>query len=149
MTTHQDEKRSGAAKTWQRRLPAIAIVAVGLAIGILPRLQARSEVQQQTQSLAIPTVSVAYPQASPAVDHIDLPAAVQPYQDVPIFARTTGYVAHWYADIGTQVKEGELLAVIDTPEVDAQFEQAEAAAKSAMNLRQKQPANSHVRAMPR
>jgi membrane fusion protein, multidrug efflux system len=138
MTTHQDEKPSGAAKTsgagktWRRRLPAIAIVAVGLAIGIYPRIQARSQVQQQTQSLAISTVSVAYPQASPAIDHIDLPAAVQPYQDVPIFARTTGYVAHWYADIGTQVKEGELLAVIDTPEVDAQFEQAVAASKSAL-----------------
>jgi membrane fusion protein (multidrug efflux system) len=132
MTTHQDEKPSGAAKAWQRRLPAIAIVAAGLAIGILPRIQARSEVRQQTQALAIPTVSVAYPQASPAADHIDLPAAVQPYQDVPIFARTTGYVAHWYADIGTQVKEGELLAVIDTPEIDAQLEQAKAAAASAL-----------------
>src|SRR6202022_1278407 len=132
MTTHQDDKRSGAAKTWQRRLPAIAIVAAGLAIGILPRIQARSEVRQQTQALAIPTVSVAYPQASPVADHIDLPAAVQPYQDVPIFARTTGYVAHWYADIGTQVKAGELLAVIDTPEVDAQLEQAKATAASAL-----------------
>jgi membrane fusion protein, multidrug efflux system len=132
MTTHQDNNSPGAAKTWRRRLPAIAIVAAGLAIGILPRIQARSEVQQQTQSLAIPTVSVAYPQPSPAVDHIDLPAAVQPYQDVPIFARTTGYVAHWYADIGTPVKEGELLAVIDTPEIDAQLQQAKGAAASAL-----------------
>jgi membrane fusion protein (multidrug efflux system) len=132
MTTHQDEKPSRAAKTWQRRLPAIAIVAAGLAIGILPRIQARSEVRQQTQALAIPTVSVAYPQASPTADHIDLPAAVQAYEDVPIFARTTGYVAHWYADIGTHVKAGELLAVIDTPEIDAQLEQAKATAGSAL-----------------
>jgi RND family efflux transporter MFP subunit len=132
MTTHQDEKPSRAAKTWQRRLPAIAIVAAGLAIGILPRIQARSEVRQQTQALAIPTVSVAFPQASPTADHIDLPAAVQAYEDVPIFARTTGYVAHWYADIGTHVKAGELLAVIDTPEIDAQLEQAKATAGSAL-----------------
>jgi RND family efflux transporter MFP subunit len=123
---------TSAATTWRKRLPAIAIVAAALAIGILPRIQARSEVRQQTQALAIPTVSVAYPQASPTVDHIDLPAAVQPYQDVPIFARTTGYVAHWYADIGTHVKEGQLLAVIDTPEVDAQLEQAKATAASAV-----------------
>jgi RND family efflux transporter MFP subunit len=132
MTTHQDEKRSGTAKTWRRRLPAIAIVVAGLAIGILPRIQARSDVRQQTQALAIPTVSVVYPQPSPSADHIDLPAAVQPYQDVPIFARTTGYVAHWYADIGTQVTAGALLAVIDTPEVDAQLEQAKATAASAL-----------------
>jgi RND family efflux transporter MFP subunit len=132
MTTHQDNNSVGAARTWRRRLPAIAIVAAGLAIGILPRIQARSEVRQQTQSLAIPTVSVAYPQPSPAADHIDLPAAIQPYQDVPIFARTTGYIAHWYADIGTPVKEGELLAIIDTPEIDAQLQQAKGAAASAL-----------------
>ena len=132
MTTNQEEQLSVAARTWRKRLPAIAIVAAALAIGILPRLQARSEVRQQTQALSVPTVSVAYPQRSPAVDHIDLPAAIQAYQDVPIFARISGYVAHWYADIGTQVKEGQLLAIIDAPEVDAQLEQAKAAAASAL-----------------
>jgi RND family efflux transporter MFP subunit len=133
MNTHDEAKRSGAAKTWKRRLPAIAIVAAGLAIGIYPHLQARSALRQQTQSLAIPTVSVAYPQPSPGVQHIDLPAAVQAYQDVPIFARTNGYVGHWYVDIGTPVTAGQLLAVIDAPEVDAQLEQARGAAASALS----------------
>jgi len=95
MTTPNDAEHSRAAKTWQRRLPAVAIVAAALAIGIWPHIEARSALQQQTQSLAIPTVSVAYPQTSPTTQPIDLPAAVQPYQDVPIFARTNGYVAHW------------------------------------------------------
>jgi RND family efflux transporter MFP subunit len=131
MNTHDEAKRPGANRTWQRRLPAVAIVAAGLAIGIFPHIEARSALQQQTQSLAIPTVSVAYPQPSPGARQIDLPAAVQSYQDVPIFARTNGYVAHWYADIGTPVSAGELLAVIDAPEVDAQLEQAKAAAASA------------------
>jgi membrane fusion protein (multidrug efflux system) len=132
MTTPNDADCSRTAKTWQRRLPAVAIVAAALAIGIWPHIQARSALEQQTQSLAIPTVSVAYPQPSPAAERIDLPAAVQPYQDVPIFARTNGYVAHWYADIGAAVTAGQLLAVIDAPEVDAQLEQANAAAASAL-----------------
>jgi membrane fusion protein (multidrug efflux system) len=132
MTTHLDTKRPAPAGRPFRRLLAVAVVAAALGIGILPRLAARSSLRQQTQSLAIPTVSVAYPQASPAVEHVDLPATIQAYQDVSIFARTDGYVAHWYADIGTHVTAGQLLAVLEAPEVDAQLEQAKAAAASAL-----------------
>jgi membrane fusion protein (multidrug efflux system) len=132
MMTNHDAQQPRTATTWWRRLLPGAVVAVALAAGILPRIEGRSALKQQAQSLAIPTVSVAYPQTSPAVERIDLPADVQPYQDVPIFARTNGYVAHWYADIGTKVSAGQLLAVIEAPEVDAQLEQAKAAAASAL-----------------
>jgi len=65
------------------------------------------------------------------VQRIELPADVQPYQEASIYARTNGYLAHWYKDIGTQVPAGELLAYIETPEVDAELEQARAAEHTA------------------
>ena len=55
-----------------------------------------------------------------------LPAEVRPYVEAPIYDRAIGYVTHWYVDIGAQVKTGELLAVIDTPEVDQELEAAKA-----------------------
>jgi len=101
-----------------------ALLALGL--GVLPRLEARAALRAQTASFSIPVVSVVRPKAAPALQRIELPADVQPYQEASIFARTNGYLAHWYKDIGTQVPAGELLATIETPEVDAQLEQARA-----------------------
>ena len=131
MTTNNDSKHSPAMKVRWPRIVAGGVMAA-LAIGLYPHLQARSALQEQTQSLAIPTVSVTYPQPSPAAHQIDLPADVQAFQEVPIFARMNGYVVHWYADIGTHVTEHQLLAVIEAPEVDAQLDQAKAAAASAL-----------------
>lgn len=132
MTTNHDTRPSPGAKVRWPRIVAGGVIVAALATGLLPHLEARSALQEQTQSLAIPTVSVSYPQPSPAAHQIDLPADVQAFQEVPIFARINGYVAHWYADIGTHVSEHQLLAVIEAPEVDAQLEQAKAAAASAL-----------------
>jgi RND family efflux transporter MFP subunit len=89
-------------------------------------------VHEQTQSLAIPTVSVVNPEVLPLARPIDLPADVQPYQNVAINARISGYVGKWFADIGTHVVAGQPLAVIEAPEVDAQLAQAKADAASAL-----------------
>jgi RND family efflux transporter MFP subunit len=78
-------------------------------------------------------VSVVNPQASPIAQPIILPADVQPYQNVAIFARASGYIAKWNFDIGAQVTAGQLLAVIDAPEVDAQLAQAKADAATALS----------------
>jgi len=109
-----------------RRLMPLALLLLALGVGILPRLKAHAALRTQTQSFSIPVVSVVHPKATPAVQRIELPADVQAYEEASIYARTNGYLAHWYKDIGTQVPAGELLATIETPEVDAQLEQAHA-----------------------
>ena len=113
-------------KTRLLRLTPLALVLLALGVAIAPRLTARTALRTQTESFSTPVVSVVHPQAAPALQRVELPADVQAYQEASIFARTNGYLAHWYKDIGTQVPAGELLAYIETPEVDAQLEQAHA-----------------------
>jgi len=104
----------------------LVIVAVVVAAGIVPRLRTRAEVREETQSMAIPDVAVVVPQRSAPSDELILPANIQAYTDAPIYARTNGYLKKWYADIGAHVKEAQLLAEIDTPEIDQQLQQAQA-----------------------
>jgi membrane fusion protein (multidrug efflux system) len=121
-----DPKVTLSLKTRLLRLTPFALVLLALGVGILPRLKAHAALRTQTESFSTPVVSVVQPKAAAAVQRIELPADVQAYQEASIFARTNGYLAHWYKDIGTQVPAGELLAYIETPEVDAQLEQARA-----------------------
>jgi RND family efflux transporter MFP subunit len=105
---------------------ALALVAVGaaFALGALPRLRERSTVRKETEELAIPTVSVIHPERATPEQEIVLPGSVVAYGDTPIFARSNGYVRRWYVDLGARVKQGQLLALIETPEVDQQVQQA-------------------------
>jgi RND family efflux transporter MFP subunit len=104
-----------------------AMLAVGVAAsGIESRNHAEAELAQATDAEAIPTVAVAIAAAGPAVEEIVLPGTVQAEYDTPIYARTSGYLKRWYTDIGTPVKAGDLLAEIDSPEVDQQLQQARA-----------------------
>lgn len=114
-------------------LAAIA-VCVALAIGGVPRLLARNQVAHQTAALSRPTVSVVTPTRAPAQQMLVLPGDIQAYQRAGIYARTSGYLKRWYADIGTHVTRGQLLAEIEAPEVDAQLDQARSdAAMAAAN----------------
>ena len=90
------------------------------------RLTERGALAKETERLAIPTVGVTKPGSEPAADQLVLPAQLQPYVDSPIFARTNGYLLRWTKDIGSRVTKGELLAEIDTPEVDQELMQAKA-----------------------
>jgi len=119
-------------KTWSLRLLPVAVLLVALIVAIVPRVRDRAAVRAQTQALAIPTVAVVNPELLSTAQPIDLPADVQPYQDVAIYARISGYVGKWFSDIGTQVSAGQLLAVIEAPEVDAQLDQAKADAATAL-----------------
>jgi RND family efflux transporter MFP subunit len=104
-----------------------AVLAVGAAAwGIWSRRHAEAELAQTTDAAAIPTVEVAIAAAGPAEEKIVLPGTVEAEYDTPIYARTSGYVKRWYRDIGTRVKAGDLLAEIDSPEVDQQLQQARA-----------------------
>ncbi len=105
----------------------VLVVAVVIAVlGIVPRLRARSKLQQQTDALAAPNVVVAKPQMGAPSQEVVLPGNIQAYIDSGIYARTDGYLKKWYFDIGAHVKKGQLLAVIESPEVDQQLAQAKA-----------------------
>jgi len=103
-----------------------AIAAALLVIGIVPRLHAGTALTSQAAAQHALSVSVIKPRSAPAVQELLLPGSVMPYADASIYARTSGYLEHWYADIGARVKTGQTLAVIQTPELDAQLSQARA-----------------------
>jgi RND family efflux transporter MFP subunit len=110
---------------WIAVLAFVAVVAL-IVSGILPRIQARNTLAKETKEMAIPTVALVHPQRSAPSNELVLPANVQAYIDAPIYARTNGYLKKWYADIGARVTAGELLAEIETPEVDQQLRQTRA-----------------------
>jgi RND family efflux transporter MFP subunit len=119
------------AKAALRRLSRFALYLLVAAViiagwGIFTRMQTRAALKQDAQAAAVPTVIVTLPRHSDVGDELVLPGDVQAFTDAPIYARTNGYLKHWYADIGKHVKAGELLAEIETPEVDAQYRQAKA-----------------------
>jgi RND family efflux transporter MFP subunit len=105
---------------------AIFLVFAGVLIsGILERIHTNASLRTETAHLAVPTVSVVAPKRAAPSQEIVLPGNVQPFITSPVFARTNGYLEHWYFDIGAHVKKGQLLAVISSPEVDQQLQQAQ------------------------
>jgi RND family efflux transporter MFP subunit len=106
----------------------LLVIVAGVVIyrGIYTRVRAAAEVKVETRELAVPSVSVARPKRGAPQQEIILPGSVQAFIEAPIYARTTGYLKRWYVDIGGRVKDGQLLAEIDTPELDQQLQQARA-----------------------
>jgi RND family efflux transporter MFP subunit len=111
----------------------IVILCVGFAIfeGIHSRVEAKADLHQVALNSAIPFVNVVYPKGGAEAEEIQLPGNTEAFTDTPIYARTNGYVKQWYVDIGARVKEGQLLAVIETPELDQQLRQARADLENA------------------
>jgi RND family efflux transporter MFP subunit len=105
---------------------ALLILFLGIYLGIRERVDAETGLSRATEESAIPTVNVTHPDSGAPNEEIVLPGNVQAYTDTPIYARTSGYLRRWTADIGAHVKQGDLLAEIDTPEVDEQLRQARA-----------------------
>jgi RND family efflux transporter MFP subunit len=105
------------------------IVVVLLLVGGFTLFERKSQFKtlaSETEKMAVPSVQVIHPTVAPGQEDLVLPSTTQAYVESPIYARTSGYLQHWYHDIGTRVKKGELLADIDTPEVDQQLSQARA-----------------------
>jgi RND family efflux transporter MFP subunit len=128
-----EETRSQAAprrvRFWAVLLVfSIIAFALGSVIlsGIRSRMAANNSLKEATQKSAALTVHVVYPKRQAPVQEITLPGNVQAYTETPIYARTNGYLKKWYFDLGAHVKEGDLLAKIETPEVDQQLQQARA-----------------------
>src|SRR5580698_8564372 len=108
-------------------IAALLIVAVVIVIaGIVPRLRARTTLKDQTDALAAPSVIANPPVQGKVGQEVILPANIYAYSDASLFARTDGYLSKWYFDIGAHVRQGQLLAIISSPEVDKQLLQARA-----------------------
>ena len=103
---------------------ALILVATLLVSGIWSRVRARRSLNAETAQVALTAVSVVQPKPATPAQEIILPGNVQPFITSPIYSRTNGYLKKWYFDIGAHVKQGQLLAVIETPEVDQQLQQA-------------------------
>jgi len=121
----------GKATSSPVRLSRVAIVVavlvvIGFLVGFIPRWRQNSAVHAETVDLAMSSVAVVSPKTTPVAAGLTLPAEVKAELDAPIFARTSGYLKRWLVDIGARVEAGQLLAEIDTPELDQQLEQARA-----------------------
>ena len=117
-----------------------AVLLVLITAGVVTFLNRKSETDalaKETEAVSVPTVAVVQPQAEPGNDELVLPGNLQAFIESPIFARTNGYLLRWYKDMGSKVEKGELLAAIDTPEVDQELSQARASReqfKAALGL---------------
>ena len=124
----------------QRWLMPVTLSVVALAVlvfGIRSRLNADASLRTVTAQMAVPSVSVARPKPATPAQEIVLPGNMQPFISSPVYARTDGYLKRWYFDIGAHVKAGQLLATIQSPEVDEQLSQAQstlATAQANLNL---------------
>jgi RND family efflux transporter MFP subunit len=136
-TPQEAKRRSAKLGTYVISAALLVIFIVVIGFGVISRRKAEADLKQSTAAAAIPTVNVVYPKAGAPNNEIVLPGNTQAFTDAPIFARTNGYVKSWHVDIGARVKKGQLLAVIETPEVDQQLQQARADLQTAQaNLRQ-------------
>src|SRR5581483_7314164 len=111
---------------WLIAVIVVVVAAIVFISGVLPRVKARETLKRETQDLAVANVVVVQPKKAAPSQELVLPANVQPYISAPIYARTNGYLKRWYVDIGARVRQRQLLAEIETPEVDQQLQQARA-----------------------
>jgi RND family efflux transporter MFP subunit len=118
-------------RLWVGLSAAAVIVGFVVYTGIHERAMAESTLGVRTEQAAIPSVTVIQPSSGAQFQEIVLPGNTQPFNATPIYARTNGYLKSWYVDIGAHVQQGQLLAEIETPEVDQQLEQARADLKNS------------------
>jgi RND family efflux transporter MFP subunit len=118
---------------WSVAIAIVAAVAAGAGTltyaihgGVTTRVAAQSTLTRSTEEAAVPFVNVIHPKDGAPLEELILPGNTQAFSDTPIFARTNGYLKRWYFDIGAHVKRGDLLAEIETPEIDKQLQQARA-----------------------
>ena len=125
---HNEKPENKGSRVLYIVILAVLLVVVALLVitGIVPRLRASRALAAETNALAAPTVLVTQPKPGVPSQEIVLPGNIEAFVDSPIFARTSGYLKRWHFDIGSHVKQGQLLAEIESPEVDHQLSQAQA-----------------------
>ena len=134
--TKPDTPRSSprrAMSLWLVLTLLVAFGAIGWFVykGITARVSAEKALVTETHDAAVLSVSVTHPKIASAAQELVLPGNTQPLIDSPVYARTNGYLRKWYFDIGSHVKAGQLLAEIETPEIDHQLQQARADLETA------------------
>jgi RND family efflux transporter MFP subunit len=115
---------------------AALVLGILIVVGIVTRVHAEAALARTARQDAVLSVAVTTPMQGAAAQEITLPANTQAFIDTPIYARTSGYLRKWYADIGTHVHSGQLLAEIDTPELDQQVHQAQSDLATAQSNQQ-------------
>src|SRR5580704_17347010 len=116
---------------WIGLMVVALVIAAVVVFGISARHNTENKLEKDTAVAAISSVNVVYPSASSLSSEIALPGNTQAFIDSPIYSRTSGYLKDWYFDIGAHVRKGQLMAVIETPELDQQLQVAQADLKSA------------------
>jgi RND family efflux transporter MFP subunit len=129
------QKDGGRLRVLRVTAVVITIMSILLMIAITyaihKREQAEFNLRQTTNEAAVQEVRTVHPTQSAPTDEIALPGATQPYINSPVYARASGYLVKWYYDIGARVKKGDLLAVVDAPDLDKQLQQAHADLESS------------------
>lgn len=112
------------ARLFRIAVVVVVIIVLAFIAGLLPRLRQRVALAAETRELAVPTVTVVSATPGKAAAGLLLPAEIEPWVEAPIYARASGYLKRWLVDIGATVKEGQLLAEIETPELDQELERS-------------------------
>ena len=141
-------KPKPTGRLWVNTLIVAGIVGALFVWGVYSRVKARENLTISTQQLAVASVSIVHPKPAAPADEIILPGSIQPFISSPIYARTDGYLKKWYFDIGAHVRAGQLLAIIESPEVDEQLAQARSTLATAQaNLELAQITNQRYQAL--
>jgi RND family efflux transporter MFP subunit len=126
--SYEKQPHTSSGGAWRGLMIVLALAAVVLGFvifgGLTSRAKANSALERETLQNSVPTVAVVHPQITSGAEEVVLPGNMQAFIDTPIWARASGYLKAWYVDIGAHVKQGQLLAEIDAPEVDQQLQQA-------------------------
>jgi len=125
-TPHRTPKAMAVGRAVLLLVVVLVMAAILAGTGIVGRIHAQKKVESDTNALAAPTVTVGVPKEGQPQQEVVLPGNLEAYTDSPIYARTSGYLKKWYFDIGAHVRKGQLLAEIESPEVDQQLVQAQA-----------------------
>lgn len=124
-------RRALSPAVWIALLVAVVLLIAVIVFGILSRAADEHQLEHRTAESAIPTVTVIHASVTRLAPEISLPGNTQAFVDTPIYSRTDGYLKKWFFDIGAHVKKGQLMAIIETPELDQQLQVAEAQLKSS------------------
>jgi len=130
-TSQKEAHKGQAGRRWLITILVLLAVFGVLAVEIRSRVMAATNLRVVTAEMAVPSVSVVLPKQTAPAQEVVLPGNIQPYISSPIYARTDGYLKKWFFDIGAHVKAGDLLAIIQTPEVDEQLAQAKSTLATA------------------